>query len=240
MQAEAAANVVVYQCKYTGSTETQIVTIDVELQVPTSAVTGQQMTIGWRGAYTELALLAPEQELPADAKLYAYASIKGIDGLTSATGVGTLPPVGTDEQIQLPTSVVELKTTPNKAGTGTVQPAAINFGTKPTEPLIECEVQNETALSAAPLTIAGAGQNESPSPSPSPSPSESASETPTESATSSDEEAPEIGKTPIGGAATGAGGDAGPDGRTFVLVGLLVVFAASAGLVLRRRGNHAG
>lgn len=43
-------------------------------------------------------------------------------------------------------------------------------------------------------------------------------------------------KTPDGGAATGGGGDAGPDGRTFVLAGtIMVVGAAAGGLALRRR-----
>ncbi len=43
-------------------------------------------------------------------------------------------------------------------------------------------------------------------------------------------------RTPNGGAATGAGGDAGPDGRTFVLAGsLMVLGAAAGGLALRRR-----
>ncbi|MET8145933.1 hypothetical protein ABZU32_36990 [Sphaerisporangium sp. NPDC005288] len=43
-------------------------------------------------------------------------------------------------------------------------------------------------------------------------------------------------KKPVAGAATGGGGDAGPDGRTFVLVGTSLVAAAGVGgLFLRRR-----
>ncbi len=51
-----------------------------------------------------------------------------------------------------------------------------------------------------------------------------------------DEPGSKVEKTPAGGAATGAGGDAGPDGRTFVLAGsLMVLGAAAGGLALRRR-----
>lgn len=46
----------------------------------------------------------------------------------------------------------------------------------------------------------------------------------------------QVSRTPEGGAATGGGGEMGPDGRVFVLVGsLLVLGAAAAGLFLRRR-----
>ncbi|WP_162795017.1 hypothetical protein [Nonomuraea lactucae] len=43
-------------------------------------------------------------------------------------------------------------------------------------------------------------------------------------------------KTPKAGADTGAGGDAGPDGRMFVLAGSVLIMAAGAGgLMMRRR-----
>ncbi|MFC4530316.1 hypothetical protein ACFO60_06050 [Sphaerisporangium dianthi] len=46
----------------------------------------------------------------------------------------------------------------------------------------------------------------------------------------------QVTRKPVAGAATGGGGDAGPDGRMFVLVGtLLVGGAAVGGLFLRRR-----
>ncbi|WP_181871122.1 hypothetical protein [Sphaerisporangium album] len=48
-------------------------------------------------------------------------------------------------------------------------------------------------------------------------------------------------KKPAGGAATGGGGDAGPDGRVFVAVGMaLVVGAGMGGLVIRRRRPNRG
>lgn len=48
-------------------------------------------------------------------------------------------------------------------------------------------------------------------------------------------------KTPKAGADTGGGGEIGPDGRVFLLVGsLLIVGAGAGGLVLRRRGLGKG
>ncbi|WP_433222525.1 hypothetical protein [Microtetraspora malaysiensis] len=50
----------------------------------------------------------------------------------------------------------------------------------------------------------------------------------------------QVKKTPGGGAATGGGADAGPDGRMFVLTGTALVLAAAAGgLVLRARRRTA-
>ncbi|MDF5751586.1 hypothetical protein [Spongiactinospora sp. TRM90649] len=82
--------------------------------------------------------------------------------------------------------------------------------------------------------------------------SPTASATPTATPTASDSTSPtprrtntktatvtadsQIDKTPKDGAATGGGGDMGPDGRMFVLVGsVLVVGAGIGGLLLRRR-----
>ncbi|GAA3846874.1 hypothetical protein GCM10022226_83140 [Sphaerisporangium flaviroseum] len=42
-------------------------------------------------------------------------------------------------------------------------------------------------------------------------------------------------KTPLGAAETGGGGQAGPDGRVFVVTGFLLTLAAATGLLLRRR-----
>ncbi|MFG1877852.1 hypothetical protein ACGFIV_23655 [Sphaerisporangium sp. NPDC049003] len=51
----------------------------------------------------------------------------------------------------------------------------------------------------------------------------------------------QVTKKPGGGAATGGGGDAGPDGRTFVLVGTVLVFGAGVGgLMMRRRRPNRG
>ncbi|MCW2881984.1 MAG: hypothetical protein JWQ95_6084, partial [Sphaerisporangium sp.] len=49
----------------------------------------------------------------------------------------------------------------------------------------------------------------------------------------------QVTRKPVSGAATGGGGDAGPDGRTVVLVGaMLVVGAGAGGLMMRRRRSQ--
>ncbi|MGW0065540.1 hypothetical protein ACWDTT_37275, partial [Streptosporangium sandarakinum] len=45
-----------------------------------------------------------------------------------------------------------------------------------------------------------------------------------------------VNETPFGAAATGGGGEAGPDARTFVVAGFLLTLTAGIGLRSRRRG----
>lgn len=263
----AAAEVVEYECTTDGETETQNVKINIELTLPDDATAGQQMSIGWHGTYVAGSeLMAPAGGLTG-VKLYAYAAFTGIEGLTSATGVSEPLSVTAGQPIPLPETVVGMKTTPPRAGTASVRPAAVNIGPSPTAPLIECEVRYPNALTTYPLTVAGAGQADtsptpddtttstpddtSASPSPddttaSPSPDDAtASPRPTRTVTttvtadvSDDEETSagrELDATPVGGAETGGGGEAGPDGRMYVLTGLVITLAACAGLLLRRR-----
>ncbi|GGO68983.1 hypothetical protein GCM10012289_28980 [Nonomuraea cavernae] len=219
-----------YTCTSDSGT-VQDVTIKVTLTLPaTDPRAGEQFSIGWSGEYeTGAELKAPADGLPAGVKLYAYASISGLTGLTSATGVGTLGTITAGQTITLPTTAVSMKTTSQKAGTAQVKPAAINIGNLPTSPLIECEVKNATTLVTYPLTI-GAGGGSTPSDSPS-------SPTPTTTPTSeSPEPTSKRSATPKDGVDTGAGGEAGPDGRAFVLTGSALIMAAGAGgLLLRRR-----
>ncbi|MGI5158754.1 hypothetical protein [Microbispora sp. CA-102843] len=153
-----AAEVVEYECTTDGATETQDVKINVELTMPDSATAGQQMSIGWSGRYIDGSeLRAPAAGLPGSVKLYAYAALTGIEGLTSATGVSEPVSVAAGRTIPIP-ETVSLKTTSSKAGTARVRPAAINIGASPTTPLIECEVRNAAALTTYTLTVAEGGQ----------------------------------------------------------------------------------
>ncbi|MFI6635898.1 hypothetical protein ACIBI7_44010 [Nonomuraea fuscirosea] len=220
--------VVEYECTTKATQEKQSVSIDVGLTVPAQATVKTQMTIGWTGAYTAGSqLLAPETGLEGEVNMYVYAGISGIDGLTSATGVAPLDAVVPGEPIVLP-STAEVRTTPGKPGSGTVHAAAINFGPRPQGPVIECEVKDKDSLREYPLTVAGAGQ--SPSESPSPDATDTEASEPTETETPA--ETPE--ETPTGGVATGAGGEAEPDGRMVVAAGLVITMAALAGLRRRR------
>ncbi|GAA3134069.1 hypothetical protein GCM10010466_25890 [Planomonospora alba] len=151
-------DIVEYRCSTTGAAGDQDVKVKIELTMPADATAGEQMTIGWRGTYVSdaTALKVPAAGLAGGTKWYAYAAISGLPGLTSATGVSELAALGPGQVIPLPTAVVPLKTTSSAAGTATVRPAAINVGTRPTEPSIQCEVRNADALTTYPLTIASA------------------------------------------------------------------------------------
>jgi hypothetical protein len=160
-------DIVDYQCTATGVADKQDIKVKIELTMPADATTGKQLSIGWRGAYASdtTSLRAPATGLDAGIKLYAYASIRGLTGLTSATGVGELAMLNAGQIIPLPTATVPLKTTSFTAGTATVRPAALNFGTRPTEPSIQCEVHNADALTTYTLTIApGDGRPADPAP----------------------------------------------------------------------------
>ncbi|MFD2355211.1 hypothetical protein ACFSTC_47100 [Nonomuraea ferruginea] len=114
---------------------------------------GEQFTIGWKGTYESGAELEAPNGLPTTGlKMYAYASISGLTGLTSATGVGELSGVAVGQPIALPASV-DMKTTSGRAGTATVKPASVNFGPRPTEPLIECEPTSPGSLKTYTLTV---------------------------------------------------------------------------------------
>ncbi|MEU8176567.1 hypothetical protein AB0C14_27155 [Microbispora hainanensis] len=258
----AAAEVVDYACTTTGdAAETQDVKISVELTMPDDPTAGRQMSIGWHGTYvTGSELRAPTEGL-ADVKVYAYAAFTGIDNLTSATGVSEPVTVAAGQVVPLPQGGITLKTTSPTAGTARVRPAAVNIGPSPTAPLIQCEVRSPGTLTTYPLTVAQEGQ---PSPTPSPDGAvagpkptrtvtvtvtagdpagDTAGETAGDTAGSSGDDDPEqdadaaqeLNATPVGGAATGGGGEAGPDGRMYALAGFVITLAACAGLLSRRR-----
>ncbi|MEO3854201.1 hypothetical protein [Acrocarpospora sp. B8E8] len=240
-----ATDIVEYSCTPDGAAA-QTVRIRVELTMPVNPVTGQQMTIGHRATYAEGTTLVAPAGLPSDTKMYAYVSISGLPGLTSGTGVGgTVGPVAAGQAVILPTQSTSVLTTPNNPGTATIRPAAINFGLRPTEPLVECEVENASELTTHQLTITAGGTNSSPSPTTTITSTETETETATETATETETatrtanstvtETSDVIETPSGGVATGGGGEAGPDARALMLVGSVVLLAATSGLVLRRR-----
>ncbi|MGJ6964253.1 hypothetical protein ACSDR0_20300 [Streptosporangium sp. G11] len=233
-----AADIVKYECTTDGVAEKQTIEIDIEMTVPATATTGQQFTIGWQGTYTGTGLTAPAAGLPEGTKLYAYASISKLPGLTSATGVGTLDTVSAGQPIPLPAAQIALATTSNNPGTAAVKPAAINFGTLPTNPLIECESLNKDTLKTYPLTVAAGGQGTDPDPTDTATQpiGETAPDEETETDETPQDTNGEIAETPAGGADTGGGGESGPDGRALVLTGSLVTLGAVSGLLWRRRG----
>lgn len=244
-----ASEVVEYECTTDGVPEKQDVKINVELTMPVGARAGQQMTIGWHGTYvTGSELRAPAAGLGGGVKLYAYAALSGIEDLTSATGVSEPLSITAGEAIPLPTGVVPLKTTSSNPGTARVRPAAVNIGPLPTTPVIQCEVLNAGALTTYTLTVAQSGQaSTTPTAGTTqtqgttgPRPTRTVTATVTAGVPDDDQAttataARDAISTPVGGAATGGGGEAGPDGRMYVLTGLVISLSACAGLLLRRR-----
>jgi hypothetical protein len=222
-------DVVEYRCTDKAGA-TQDVKIRTTLTMPSSPKTGEQFVIGWAGTYvTGSELKVPAAGLASGVKLYAYASISGLSQLTSATGVGMPASATAGQAVTLPASV-EMKTTSRNAGTATVKPAAVNLGTTPQERLIECEVRNADALKTYRLTVAAGNGTPSPSSTPTTTPSATRTPTSTPSARTS--------ATPKDGVATGGGGEAGPDGRMYVLTGSALLLAAgTGGLLMRRRAR---
>ncbi|GAA3423664.1 hypothetical protein GCM10018953_08470 [Streptosporangium nondiastaticum] len=264
-------DVVSYQCEVTPSGEKQDVRVRVEMEMPSDARVNVQTTIRWRGTYADETgvLRVPDVGLPIGTKLYAYASISGIENFTSATGTNDLAAPRAGQALQLPEGWVSLRTTPRNAGTATVRPATINFGTDSDKQLIHCKVLNADALKTYSLPVASEnGQPADPtstpdptdsapvSPTLDPTPDPTPEPTPTVTVTTVDrsadsgpgapepavvaEEAVEqvggVNETPFGAAATGGGGEAGPDARTFVVAGFLLTLTAGIGLRSRRRG----
>lgn len=234
-------DIVDYQCKL-GTSTTEDIQIKVELTMPTTAKVGEQFTIGWKGTYESgQELYAPDTGTMPAAKIFAYAALTGITNLTSATGEGVTGAVTAGQIITLPTNLINLKSTANAAGTVTVKPGKINFGSDTAtgnSPSYQCTVQNEAALKALTFTVAAGNGTGTPTPTPTPT---NTTPKPTRTVTAVVTKTPvggngKVTKTPKGGAETGGGGDMGPDGRMFVLTGsALVLVAGVGGLYMRRR-----
>lgn len=218
-------DVVEYRCKI-GTQTIPNIRVRITLTMPsTPPRVGEQFSIGWTGDFEPGSELQAPAAVPAGIKMYAYASISGLPGLTSATGVGELGVITAGEQISLPTSV-DMRTMSQNPGTATVKPASVNFGLTPQNRLVDCEPTNSATLKTYPLTIGGG--------TPTPSATET-EEDPTPQEEAEDEPTSRSSETPEKGAATGAGGEAGPDGRVLVLAGSALLLAAGAGgLTLRR------
>lgn len=237
-------DVVEYRCVGPETTDTQDVEIKVELTMPTSASVNQQFAIKWKGTYTTGKELKAPSGQTLSPKIFAYASLSGITGLSSATGEGSTGTITANSPIPLPTTAIDVKATASAAGTVTVKPSKVNFGANSrtgNTPMIECTVQNEADLKTYTFTVSNSTTSPTPSPSPTtttprPTQTHTATVTITPSATRSTSTPTRNSQTPKAGADTGAGGMAGPDGRLFILTGTaLVAAAAIGGLVLRRR-----
>ncbi|MEV4380374.1 hypothetical protein [Streptosporangium sp. NPDC049644] len=174
----------------------------------------------------------------------------------------TAAPPSAGQPVTAPPLLVTV--TPSATGVVAFQPGPFTLyldpgtGTGNEAELLDCGVPlNSAEAAAAALRVTVVTGSPSTSTSTSPSPSTSTSTSPSPSATTSPTATPkptvtvtrtktsepekpssdgQIDETPNGGAATGGGGDAGPDARMIMLSGVLMVaFAGIGGMVLRRR-----
>lgn len=144
--------------------------------------------------------------------------------------------------------------TPTATGTFVVKPGqfVIRIGSSTTAAAYTCTVATPaTPASATPplLTVGVASASASPSDTGTPTPTPTATPTRTPkpthtvytTVTNTPKSTQQVTKKPVSGAATGGGGDAGPDGRLFVLVGTILVGGAGVGgLLMRRRRPQRG
>ncbi|MGN9782462.1 hypothetical protein ACTMTF_13610 [Nonomuraea sp. ZG12] len=221
-------DVVTYRCEINEQVIPGDVRIRITLTMPsTTPRTGEQFSIGWTGEFVPGSELEAPAGVPAGLKMYAYASISKLPQLTSAMGVGELAAVTAGQPIALLESV-NMTTTSKNPGTASVKPASVNFGLSPQNRLIDCEPTNSATLKTYPLTIGGTGST-------TPTADEEETDEEPTPQESEDEPTTRSSQTPEEGVATGAGGEAGPDGRMLVLAGSALVLAAGAGgLTLRR------
>ncbi|WP_143591422.1 hypothetical protein [Thermoactinospora rubra] len=226
-------NEVWYNC--TGvPTGTNNVRLKVTLTMPTNAKTGQESTIGWSATndVTGYELEAPTT-LPTNPKYFAELTLSG-GGLTTATAEGNVTVTqGQPITFQAPTTPAKVK--PTTAGTVTVKPGSLKIGASSSSPTVNCTLDTtQTNLKSYTFTVTG-GSTASNTPVPTKTTTVIVTKTPV-GGNGDNNGNGKVNKTPKGGAETGGGGEAGPDGRMFVLTGTaLVAAAALGGLVLRRR-----
>ncbi|WP_214414945.1 hypothetical protein [Sphaerisporangium fuscum] len=150
---------------------------------------------------------------------------------------------------------------PTAVGTFSVKPGQfvlrIGSGTATAEQTYTCTLPvTATPASATPLplsVVVASPSSTTTSSTPTPTTTTSRTPKPTHTVYETVTSTPKAGKTkkkspaeqvtkkPDGGAATGGGGDAGPDGRMFVMAGTILVFGAGVGgLMMRRRRPQRG
>lgn len=175
---------------------------------------------------------------------------------TAITAQGTMPPLPAATLTVTPSDgAATVVLTAKDFKINMVAPVGTGTTTTTTPTLLyTCQVATtgaNTAPAVATITVTSPSASPSASASASASPSASASTSPTPTSTRTVYEtvyasptpaktkktkSVQIENTPDGGAATGGGGDAGPDARLFVLTGTaLMLAAAGGGLVLRAR-----
>lgn len=261
----AAPTPVTYNCRLAGAGAASPYTFTMDLTGPASAAVNSPLVATWKislpatlPSLTPSVSVSPSASVVADAEVQISGSPAGV--LTLPTELRpiliTAAPPASGQPVTPPPLVVTV--TPLATGVVAFQPDAFTLyratgapGAANEVELLDCDPPEAAQASPAALrvTVGTGSPSASPSPtttSPTPTPTNSATRTPTptvtvtQTRTSDVEPDPDaneqIDETPKGAASTGGGGDAGPDARTIMFSGVLMVaLAGFGGLVLRRR-----
>ncbi|MBE1589889.1 hypothetical protein ACFPOI_10945 [Nonomuraea angiospora] len=216
------------------------VDIKVTMTPPTSATANADASITWAGVIqsTGQTLKAPTGFPTTSPKMFVTVKATGAGAPATATGEATLGTVTIGQAITLPTSVT-VKIKPTTTGTVTLTAGDLAFGTSASSPAIKC-LAPTTGLKTYTFQVGSSTGTPTTSPTPT---NTTSSPKPTKTSTATVTVTPSTkkSKTPKAGADTGGGGEAGPDGRMFILTGTALVGAAAVGgLVMRRRNATRG
>ncbi|TXK35757.1 hypothetical protein [Nonomuraea sp. C10] len=230
--------IVSYTC--TAGTETPA-TVDIKITptMPTGAKANQDASITWAAAVqtTGDELKVPTTGFPTGSKYFATVKASGAGAPATATGEAAITGTAGQSLTTLPN--VTIKVRPTTTGTVTITPGDLAFGTSATAAALKCTAPT-TGLPTFTFQVAAGTPTDDPTDDPTTTPTATptktttviVTETPTTRTTSPTARSS---KTPKDGVATGAGGDAGPDGRMFVLAGSMLILAAGGGGLLMRR-----
>ncbi|MET7337174.1 hypothetical protein [Nonomuraea sp. NPDC005650] len=229
-------DVVAYDCDLASGGGDADYPADVDIKVvmtpPTTATANADATITWTGTIQSGSdqLKAPTGFPTTSPKMFVTVKASGAGAPSTATGEATLGTVTIGQNITLPTSV-SIKVKPTSTGTVSLTAGDLAFGTSASSPTIKC-LAPTTGLKAYTFQVSSASSTPSSTPTSS-TPKPTKTSTATVTVTPSSKKS----KTPKAGADTGAGGEAGPDGRMFILTGTALVGAAAVGGLFMRRRN---
>ncbi|MFI9840756.1 hypothetical protein ACIHFD_27245 [Nonomuraea sp. NPDC051941] len=236
--------VVAYDCDLASGGGDADYPADVDMKVvmtpPTSATANADASITWTGTIQTGSdtLKAPTGFPTTSPKMFVTVKASGAGTPATATGEATLGTVTIGQAITLPTSVT-VKVKPTTTGTVTLTAGDLAFGTSASSPVIKC-LAPTTGLKTYTFTVGSSTGTPTTSSTPTNTTS-TPKPTKTSTATVTVTPSSKKSKTPKAGADTGGGGEAGPDGRMFILTGTALVGAAAVGgLVMRRRNATRG
>ncbi|MEZ0072941.1 hypothetical protein [Planotetraspora sp. GP83] len=195
--------------------------------------------------------IATTEQVVMDGQLTFTGAPIAAQPLTKSATASSVPVASVTAQAPMPIPTILVTVTPTATGTFAVKPGQFILKVGPTAAgstptaWYTCTVKTTTEADAAAATITvSPAATTSTSTSPTPT-NTSPSATPTSprptrtvytTVTAKPHKTTQVTHTPGGGAATGGGGEMGPDGRVLVLSGTaLILAAATGGLMLRAR-----